>query len=171
MNLIPAFGEPCPDDGLDELNAKIASLGIALAQGDITGSADVGCKYYLGDNKIDLESVAFRFEGDKLIFTPGFVKPENPWDRDATEYNRDIVLSYNDWTESGEEDNMLAGSYAWLPDGKLQLKIVQVYTPFIITFTVEFLQKAIKAEYSVNVGFGNKPARLVGVSVNESSAV
>ncbi len=163
-HLLPAFGDECSDDGLDELNDKIKSLSIAPPEG-LAASENANAfagKYEFGDNGLNLKTLTFDFNGGMKV-TPEFVKPANPWEHDTTGLNADMPALFGDWAQSGSGENTVCCAYAWQPDGKLCLKMAQVLTPFICTLVMEFVPNGVKVEYSRNVGFANRPLNLIGI--------
>ncbi len=164
-HLVPAFGDECADDGLDELNEKIKSLRIAPPDGAKTCKNAEGYsgRYELGANALGLKALTFSFGSDGAFVEPEFVKPEHPWENDSTALNRKMPMLFGDWAQSGEGRDIFCWAYAWQDEGKLCLKLIQALTPFIGTLNISFVPGGANIEYTQNVGFSNKSVCLIAL--------
>ena len=154
--LVPAMGEPCADDGLDELNARLSGLGIELPIGNAHAEAEktVGGRYEFGANPVGLKAISFDFSGE----TPA-LSMENGKEGDGEMR----PMGFGTWIESGKGSDTVACAYAWQPDGTLIARCVMDKTPFIATLSVRFSGSAIEVKYSQNVGTDGGEMRLIGL--------
>lgn len=155
--LIPAMGDECEDDGLDELKTRLSSLAVPFPEGEkaIPDFWPRAARYEFGLSSAGFNDVSFDFTGE----TPKMRLSR----RGAENEDYDACLGFGRWMESGEGMSAVSSAYAVLPDGRLHVRTVVNRTPFVGDFFVRFDGHAIDMTVRQNVGMDEPEIRLIGM--------
>ena len=144
--LLPAMGEECADEGLDELNARLKRLTVRTPEGEArrTDEKAFSGRYIFGTNPLNLRALSLDFLGDLPKFAADFGESSEVKGLFPKQF---AELGFGEW-KSAQDGNEYA--YAWQDDGLL-IRIVHEFTPFAEDIKVKFDKNTMEAAIVRNV--------------------
>ncbi|MBQ1255653.1 MAG: serine hydrolase [Clostridia bacterium] len=157
-HLLPAMGETCADDGLDEMLSAIENLQIDLPEGCPCVEGE-SAEYAVSVNPLGLKHLRFTFGEDRASVALTY------WQESTYQKNEEIPFGFGTWIENGEKLSHTFGACTKQEDGSLLFKFVLAETPFIREITL--VQHEDFAEFNVrqNVGFEQVNMYLIGKKI------
>ena len=157
-HLLPAFKEsklPFDEAAVRKLEAKLVSLELPVPVDSVKSneSSDISGKtFLLNKNDIDFNSISFVFDGDTCNVR--IATPDKNYDLkfgsgfrmygQTTKMGPSLVYAALAHYEGLPENEIVAGSYSWTKENKLQLELRYVESPHTELITCTFDENKIK---------------------------
>ncbi|MBI1227179.1 MAG: serine hydrolase [Bacteroidetes bacterium] len=175
-NLFPAFGgdSALPENAdTDLLRQRLKKLELRKAKGKVdspmVSQLDKKC-FQFSSNDLQLKQMDFDFEGD--VFTLTLIEQDgkkypikfgaNRWETGTTKRLGPYLVSGIKNQFVGLPPAKIAGSYGWIDENTLQLKLRYIESPHSETFTCQFDAGKVKVVYEKSNDFGGKKIEMIG---------
>jgi hypothetical protein len=175
--LLPGIYKDYPieeDQATEALNAKLPKLALSKPVGNPTpaaSSSKYGNKLFsMEPNEMGLKAMHFGFgmrDCNLLMsFTNGEIHTlnfaQNGWHEATTEKKGPYLVSAIKGSMDGLPPSKVAGSYAWLDDKTLQLKLRYIESPHSEQYTCRFSENGLTVDFEKSNDFGGKKTVLAG---------
>lgn len=157
-HLLPAMGDMCTDDGLDEMKAAIEALSISLPEGkkEVSGK---NAEYALSVNPLGLKTIKVEFLENSALLTINY------WQESNYLKNEAIPAGYGAWKENGEGLSHTFCACVHKESGEIHFRNIVVETPFFRDIIIKQCGEFAEFTITQNVGFGENGAYVIGKKI------